>query len=84
MVDPDLQIKGGGAGLQKKLFRPFGLQFALIISGGPGPSPGSATASEVNSDAYKFQREEDLFTTQCLVKTILIEGLFRYVSKLGR
>ena len=76
MANPDLQIKGGGVGLQKNIFRPFGLQFALIISGGPGPpgpSPGSATVSEVNNDVYKFQREEDLFTTQCLVKTILIE-----------
>ena len=39
VADPDLQIKGGGAGLQKKLFRPFGLQFGLIIRGGPDP-PG--------------------------------------------
>ena len=36
-TDPDLQIRGGG--LQKKVFRPFGLHFGLKIRGGPG-SPG--------------------------------------------
>lgn len=72
MANPDLQIKGGGVGLQKTFFGPS------------GPSPGSATVSEVNNDACKFQPEEDLFTTRCLVKTILIEGLFRFVSKLDR
>ena len=35
--------KGGGGGLQKKVFPPFGPQFGLKIRGGglPGPSPGS-------------------------------------------
>ena len=37
MADPDLQM--GGAGLRKKLFRPFGPHFRLSIRGGPGP-PG--------------------------------------------
>ena len=39
MADPDLQMGGGGAGLRKKLFRPFGPHFRLNIRGGPGP-PG--------------------------------------------
>ena len=56
VVDPDLQIRGGGGGgeggkgraqSQKKLFRPFGPQFGLKIRGGGqapmGSSPGSAT-----------------------------------------
>ena len=49
MLDPDLEIRGGfrssrpldsgegGAGLQKKFFRPFGSRFGLKIMGGPGP-----------------------------------------------
>ena len=55
VADPDLQIRRpwssrpwdkGGGGSQKKIFRPFGPQFALNIGGAaasPGPSPGSAT-----------------------------------------
>ena len=51
MAEPDLEISGGGrgAGLEKKIFLPFGPQFGLKIRGGPGPpdppghSPGSAT-----------------------------------------
>ena len=58
MPDPDLEIRGGGAGgrgggssrpldkrgpgLQKKFFRSFGPQFDLQLSGG-GPSPGPGT-----------------------------------------
>ena len=50
MPDPDLGISGGGAGLQKKVSRPFEPQFGLKIRGGGGagphgPSPGSATAN---------------------------------------
>jgi len=57
VADPDLQIRGGpshpdpeiggGGGIQKKLFWPFGPQFGLKTRGGPGPpgtSPRSATA----------------------------------------
>ena len=61
-----LEIKGGGGpGLEKKIFRPFGPQFGLKIGGGgggwgggrgghpdPGPSPGSATIS--NSPRNKY------------------------------
>ena len=37
MADPDLQIRRGGGGggrSQKKLFRPFGPQFGLKLTGG--------------------------------------------------
>ena len=37
VADPDLQIRVGGGGLQKKCFRPFGPQFGLKIRGRPGP-----------------------------------------------
>ena len=37
--DPEIRGGGGGSGLPKKLFRPFGPQFGLKIRGG-GP-PGS-------------------------------------------
>ena len=49
MPDPDLEIRGGGegGGLQKNVFRPLGPQFGLKISGGPDPSPVSATAWRV-------------------------------------
>ena len=49
MPDPALEIKvegGGGTGLPKKFFRPFGPQFGPKIRRGPGPatsSSGSAT-----------------------------------------
>ena len=42
---PDPEIRGGGGGLKKNLFRPFGPQFGLKIRGAggpPGTSPGSA------------------------------------------
>ena len=44
---PDSEITGG-AGLQKKLFRPLGPLFSLKIggTGPPGPSPRSATVLE--------------------------------------
>ena len=49
MADPDLQIREGGGGFQKQIFRPFGPHFALNIRGPgggggglPGPFPGSA------------------------------------------
>ena len=50
MADPDLQIKDrfghpepeirGVGGLQENLFRPFGPQFGLKISGGGGGGAG--------------------------------------------
>ena len=53
MPDPDLEIRGwgaGGPGLQKNFFGPFGPQFGLIIRRRsaprpppPPPPPGSAT-----------------------------------------
>ena len=60
---PVLEIKGGGGpGLEKKFFRPFGPHFGLKIGGGgggggvchpdPGPSPGSDTGS--NSPRNKY------------------------------
>ena len=46
--DADLEIRGGGGGLPKKLFRPFWPQFGPKNNGGevgpPGPSPESTTA----------------------------------------
>ena len=43
VLEADLEIRwGGGGGLQKKIFMPFGSQFGLKI-GEAGPSPGSAT-----------------------------------------
>ena len=35
--------EGGGGGLQKIFFRPFGPHSGLKIGGTPGPSPGSGT-----------------------------------------
>ena len=43
VADPDLQIRrgrGGGRGLQKVPFQPFGPQFGLKIRGEAGPPPG--------------------------------------------
>ena len=48
---PDPEIRGGGA-VAKKIFRPFGPQFGLKIGGGPGPSPGSATATIVLNNRH--------------------------------
>ena len=42
-TDPEIKGGGGGDGLKKKMFQPFGPQFGLTIRGG-GPSPGSTTA----------------------------------------
>ena len=49
VADPDLHIReGGGGGVQKQIFRPFGPHFALNIRGAgggrglPGPFPESA------------------------------------------
>ena len=40
MPDPDLEIRGGGGGLPKKLFWPsFGPHFGLRIRGGRPPVP---------------------------------------------
>ena len=40
VADPDLQLRGGGAGgLKNIFFWPLGPQFALKISGRPGPLP---------------------------------------------
>ena len=60
VADPDLQIRGKGAGddLKKNFFRPFGPHFRLKIRGGrgapPGLSPGSATASMYLPDAWEI------------------------------
>ena len=40
--------KGGGSGLKKKMFSPFGSHFGLKIRGA-GPSPGSATDNNQNN-----------------------------------
>ena len=60
VADPDLQIRGGpshpdpeirgGAGLKKKIFRPFGPPFRPKIRGGGGlhPFPGSTTGVDID------------------------------------
>ena len=40
---PDPEKKGGGPGLPKKIFSPFGPHFARKIRGGGAGRPGSAT-----------------------------------------
>ena len=40
---PDPEKKGGGPGLPKKFFSPFGPHFARKIRGGRAGRPGSAT-----------------------------------------
>ena len=51
MSDPDLEVRGGGAVSEKKIFQPFRPQFGLKIRRGEGPlglSPGSATEAGLN------------------------------------
>ena len=45
--DPEIKGKGGAGGgaVSKNVFRSFGPQFGLKFKGGPGPSPGSTTAT---------------------------------------
>ena len=46
VLDPALEISGGGSDLQNNFFRPFGPQFGQRIGGGGGPSPVSTTYTE--------------------------------------
>ena len=77
MADTDIQITWGGhpeirgmPGLKKKIFRPFGPQFGLKISGGggpgpPGPFPRSATDKRVN----KLDLEAETFRIKVFLST---------------
>ena len=78
VADPDLQIRGepghqhpdirggGGSGLNKNFFRPFGRQLGPKIRGAgvgpPVPYPGSATGAGFRKSNYNEQLTGDDIT----------------------